>query len=464
MNGHSCLLRSFLRALSFSRLVAFGLSRGQTDAVRALLPSCKRGAALRPKSLFNLVLLSVAVNAVCQAYPLDGAAKTGIRRLIGYRLSNEGKIKGPKLPAGALLTSDQIVLRLKGASDSFDVDPKLPHDPYLQSGIEKIFSTRDPSYGVAMLDISDARKPLYASLRGEQRMIPGSVGKLLVVTGLFGALAQLHASSTDDREKLLRNTVITADGFIFRDGKTVPFYNDGDTAVLNRRLELGDKFSLWEWTDHMLSQSSNAGGSTVWKQVMLLRKFAERYPIPKEEEKAFFETTPKPELSKLALNSLEVPARASGIDTSRFRLGTFFTRNAEKVVPGAASYGCPNELLRWLVKMEQGKLVDAWSSLEIKKLLYFVRPRYRYASSPALNRAAVFFKSGSLVECSPGAGPECRNYKGDQRNLMHSVAVVESGNKVYMVTIMSNVLGINSAVEHQTIAGEIEKLIQARPN
>ena len=409
-------------------------------------------------------LLALILVACCaQAYPLDGAAKTGIRRLIGYKLSNEGKIKGPKLPQGALLTSDQIVLHLKGTNDSFDVDAKLPHDPYLQAGIEKIFSTRDPSYGVAMLDITDPKRPLYASHQAEQKMVPGSVGKLLVVTGLFGALAQLHPSSTEAREKVLRETIVTADGFIFRDGKTVPIYNEGDAGVLNRRLELGDKFSLWEWTDHMLSQSSNAGGSTVWKQVMLLRQFGARYPLPKEEEKRFFETTPKPELSKLALDSLEIPARASGIDTTRFRLGTFFTRSAEKVIPGTASYGCPNELLRWLVKVEQGKLVDAWSSLEIKKLLYFVRPRYRYASSPALNKAAVFFKSGSLVECSPGAGPECRNYKGDERNLMHSVAIVESGKKVYMVVIMSNVLKVNSAVEHQTIAGEIEKLVQARP-
>ena len=410
------------------------------------------------------ILVLILAASCARAYPLDGAAKTGIRRLVGYKLSNEGKIKGPKLPQGALLTSDQIVLHLKGTNDSFDVDSKLPHDPYLQGGIEKIFAARDPSYGVAMLEITDPKRPLYASRRAEEKMVPGSVGKLLVVTGLFGALAQLYPSSTDAREKLLRETVVTADGFIFRDGKTVPIYKEGDEGVLNRRLELGDKFSLWEWTDHMLSQSSNAGGSTVWKQVMLLHQFGARYPLPKEEEKHFLETTPKPELSKLALESLETPARASGIDTTRFRLGTFFTRNAEKVIPGTASYGCPNELLRWLVKVEQGKLVDAWSSLEIKKLLYFVRPRYRYASSPALNKAAVFFKSGSLVECSPGAGPECRNYKGDQRNLMHSVAIVESGKKVYMVVIMSNVLGINSAVEHQAIAGEIEKLIQARPS
>ncbi|HYM12546.1 MAG TPA: serine hydrolase [Bryobacterales bacterium] len=397
-------------------------------------------------------------------YPLDGAARTGIRRLVGYRLENEGKIKGGmKLPPGALLRSDQIVLHLKGASDSFDITAQTPHDPYLQAGLERIFGARDPSYGVALLDISDPRRPRYASLRAETKMIPGSVGKLLIATGLFGALAELYPSSIEAREKLLRDTTVTADGFIFRDGKTVPIYHDGDAVVAHRRLELGDKFSLWEWADHMLSQSSNAAGSMVWKQVMLLRQFGARYPVPKEEETAFFHNTPKPELRKLALESLEGPARAAGIDTTRFRLGTFFTRNAEVVIPGAASYACPNELLRWLVKMEEGKLADAWSSLEIKKLLYFVRPRYRYASSPALDHAAVYFKSGSLFECRPEPGFTCKQYMGNVRNLMHSVAVVESGQKVYLVAIMSNVLRVNSAKEHQAIAGEIEKWIQARP-
>ena len=255
---------------------------------------------------------------------------------------------------------------------------------------------------------------------------------------------------------------MTADGFIFRDGKTVPFYHDGDPAVVNRRMELGDKFSLWEWADHMLSQSSNSAGSMVWKQVLLLRQFGARYPLPKEQETAFFRSTPKPELSKMALEALEAPITAAGLDTGRLRLGTFFTKNASAVIPGAASYACPGELMRWLIRMEQGKLVDAWSSAEIKKLLYFVRPRYRYASSPALNRAAVFFKSGSLFECQPEPGFTCGAYKGNQINLMHSVAVVESGKKVYLVAIMSNVLKVNSAVEHQTIAGEIEKLIQGR--
>lgn len=414
--------------------------------------------ALRHGTLLCALLL---YSAPASPYPLDGAAKTGIRRLIGYRLVNEGKIKGTiKLPPGALLSSDQIVLHLKGANDSFDITATTPRDPYLQSGIERIFSGRDPSYSVALLDISDPRQPRYAALRPDEKKIPGSVGKLLVVTGLFDALARAWPA-TDAREKVLRDTTVTADTFIFRDGKTVPFYKPGDPAVVNRRLELGDRFSLWEWTDHMLSQSSNSAGSEVWKQAILLRQFGARYPVSRDEETAFLRNTAKPELSKLALDALEAPMTAAGLDTSRLRLGTFFTRNASAVIPGTASDACPGELMRWLVKMEQGKLVDPWSSLEIKKLLYFVRPRYRYASSPALAKAAVFFKSGSLFECRPGS--VCGQYKGDVTNLMHSVAVVESGAKVYLVAIMSNVLRVNSAVEHQTIAGEIEKLVQARP-
>jgi hypothetical protein len=403
----------------------------------------------------------LATAPTVRTYPLDGAAATGIRRLTGYRLVNEGKIKGTvRLPPGALLRGDQIVLRLKSGNPAFDITPNTPHDPYLQAGIDRIFGGRDPSYSIALLDMSDPQKPLYASLRGDDKKIPGSVGKLCVITGLFGALAATWPS-IPDRQHVLKDTIIEADPFIFTDGKTVPFYNDGDPAVVNRVLRLGDKFSLWEWADHMLSQSSNSAGSMVWKQDMLIRRFGTGYPAPKAEQDAFIKDTPKPELAKLALSALEVPLTASGIDTSRMRLGTFFTRNGSNAIPGTASYACPNELLHWLVKMEQGKIVDDWSSLEIKKLLYFARPRYRYASSPALLKAAVFFKSGSLFECGPGV--HCQQYHGTVTNLMHSVAVVESGEKRYLVALMSNVLRLNSAVEHQTIAGEIEKLIQGRP-
>lgn len=407
--------------------------------------------------------LLVFLRPPLQAYPLDGAATTGIRRLTGYRLVNQRKIQGTvKLPPGAMLGSDQVVLRLKGVSSAFDLTSHTPRDPYLQTGIERIFGGRDSSYSVALLDVSDPERPLYASLRGDEKKIPGSVGKLLVATGVFGALAA-NWPAIPDRQRVLRETIVEADSFIFTDGKTVPIYNDGDPAVVNRQLRLGDRFSLWEWLDHMLSQSSNAAGSMAWKQAILLRRFGQQYPRPKPEQDLFLKETPKGDLSKLALAALEDPLSAAGIDTSRLRLGTFFTRTASNAIPGAGSYACPNELLRWLVKMEQGKIVDEWSSLEIKKLLYFVRPRYRYASSPALEKSAVFFKSGSLFECKPEEGFRCKQYAGNVTNLMNSVAVVESGEKRYLVALMSNVLRLNSAVEHQTIASEIEKLIQARP-
>ena len=202
---------------------------------------------------------------------------------------------------------------------------------------------------------------------------------------------------------MLRETILTADRFVHRDGKTVPFFNQGDERIVSRRLEIGDKFNLWEWLDHMLSVSSNAAGSMVWKEAMMIRHFGPLYPT-RAAEAAFLKETPKTELGELALETNEMPLQAAGLDTDKIRIGTFFTGNASSTIPGTGSYACPNELMRWLIKLEQGKLVDEWSSLEIKKLLYFSRPRYRYASSPALNKAAVFFKSGSLFECKPEAG------------------------------------------------------------
>jgi len=114
--------------------------------------------------------------------------------------------------------------------------------------------------------------------------------------------------------------------------------------------------------------------------------------------------------------------------------------------------------------LEQGRLVDDWSSLQIKRLMYMTQRRIRYASSPALNDAAVYFKSGSWYQCKPEEGYTCRKYQGNKRNLMNSVAIVESPagapRLFYMVTLTSNVLKKNSAVEHQTFATRLHRLLQ----
>jgi len=114
--------------------------------------------------------------------------------------------------------------------------------------------------------------------------------------------------------------------------------------------------------------------------------------------------------------------------------------------------------------MEEGVLVDEWSSRQLKRLLYMTERRIRYASSPELKEAAVYFKSGSLYKCQEEEGFKCTAYHGNVYNYMNSVAIVEQeidGVKLrYMVIVISNVLRENGAVLHQTIGTGIHRLIK----
>ena len=124
-----------------------------------------------------------------------------------------------------------------------------------------------------------------------------------------------------------------------------------------------------------------------------------------------------------------VAGARAGLDLERLRQGSFFSHVGKQRVPGTSSTATPRELLRYLVKLEQGQLVDAFSSLEIKKLLYLTDRSIRYASSPALADAAVYFKSGSLYSCQPEPGFACKKYHGNVRNYMNSTAIVEVGGR-----------------------------------
>ncbi len=404
--------------------------------------------------------------AVAAAYPLDGFEYTGIRRLMAYRLILEKKMAGNlDLKPGARLGVDQVRLRLAGVNDGFDISRDTPLDPQLQAGLQRIVGARHPSYRAALLDISDPLNPRFAAVEPDKGYIPGSVGKLLVLTGLFEQLRKRYPTDIQARAQLLRQTQITADAWALPNHHAIPVVSDDFKSVSHRAVRVGDRFSLWEWADHMVSPSSNAAGTVVWKEVLLMDVFGEEYPPAPERESDYLKKTPKQELTDRSIEVLRRPLAEVGLDSDDLRLGTFFTRGASNAIPGRSSYSTPRQLLRWLVKLEQGKLVDSWSSLEMKKLLYFTRRRYRYASSPALDKSAVFFKSGSLFRCKPEPDYQCVQYKGNVENLMHSVAIVESPSrsggpdKIYLVSIMSNVLKVNSAAEHQQIATEIERLV-----
>jgi hypothetical protein len=416
---------------------------------------------IRQLAFCCLGILSVMTGSPAWSYPLDGYTYTGIARLEAYRLAMEGRVSAPRQPAGALLASNQVDLRLQEQSD-FEIPAP---DPEFTARVEKLLGEEAERYQLVVLDLTDFSQPRYADHRGAVGASPGSVGKIIVALGLFQALADTYPDDIEARLTVLRNTVVTADAFIESDPHVVPFWEPGSPRVRYRKIQKGDRASLWTYLDWMLSASSNAAASMVIRELMLLVHFGKTYPVVDMQARQFFETTSRKELSALLGRALQDPVTRNGLDLQQLRQGSFFTWKGKQLVPGTSSYATPRELLRYLIKLEQGKLVDAFSSREIKRLLYMTQHRIRYASSPALDDAAVYFKSGSLYRCRPEPGFKCRQYTGNVQNVLNSVAIIEAPaaerRLYYMVVLMSDVLRKNSAVVHQTLATRLQRMLEA---
>ena len=285
--------------------------------------------------------------------------------------------------------------------------------------------------------------------------------------GLFDGLRRAFPDP-EIRELVLKERMIVAEDWAVGDPHKTPRYDPATGRNTFAYISAGERYSLSEWIDHMISASANSAGSTVWKEAMLLRHFGPNYPPTLEEERAFFKNTPKKELTELSLAVINDPLVAAGIDPLGFRQGTMFTKAGQAKVPGVSSYATPWELARILMRIEQGGMVDAWSSLEMKRYLYMTKKRYRYVYAPELSEAAVYFKSGSFYKCRPEEGFECGKYKGNVENLMNSVAIIESpaapgpDQKRYIVALLSNVLKVNSAWDHSRIAAAIETTVRTR--
>ncbi|RLA09618.1 MAG: hypothetical protein DRQ54_02145 [Gammaproteobacteria bacterium] len=403
--------------------------------------------------------LSVATSLV-MAYPLDGYEETGIRRVEGARLANQGLAKGGTQPPGAMLATEQVDLRLAGKDLSLP-----PTDSAFTAQIKALLGKDADRYGIAVLDLTDLDNPRYAEYRGDHKQNVGSVGKVLVALGLFQALADAWPDDLEQRKAVLRDTVMTADNFSVSDHHTVRLFNVEKRELVRRRLAIGDQGSLWEYLDWMLSVSSNSAAAMVMRDAMLLRHFGKEYPVSEEQIKIFFSSTPRSELTELFQQTFWAPVTLNGLPLDQIRQGSFFTRQGKaNVAGGGNSYATARTLMEFLLKMEEGVLVDEWSSRQLKRLLYMTERRIRYASSPALKNAAVYFKSGSLYKCGPEEGFECTPYHGNIMNFMNSAAIIEEEvdgtNLQYMVIVISNVLRQNSAVQHQTLGTRIHQLIK----
>jgi hypothetical protein len=407
-------------------------------------------------ALLTLTLLAVSTAAL--TYPLDGYKETGIRRVEGARLANEGLALGGTQPPGALLTTEQVDLRLLNHENL--TLPKA--DPAFTAQIKDLLGPNADRYGVAVLDLTDPKNPRYAEHRGDARQNVASIGKLLVALGLFQALADTWPDDLERRQEVLRDTVMTADDFSHSDHHTIRIFDVEERTLVRRPIQDGDQGSLWEYLDWMLSVSSNSAAAMVMRDAMMLRHFGQDYPVSEEEIRTFYSETPGADLTRLFQETFWEPLTRNGLPLDQIRQGSFFTAQGKKNVNGGGnSYATARTLMEFMLLMEEGRLVDEWSSRQMKRLLYMTERRIRYASSPELNDAAVYFKSGSLRKCKEEEGFKCTAYHGNVMNYMNSVAIIEQeidGVQLhYIVIVISNVLRQNSAVDHQKLGTEIHR-------
>lgn len=414
---------------------------------------------------YTVILLILAGFFVSTTnYPIDGYERTGIRRLKRLERIMSGEIKNDgSLPPGALLSYKDIKLNLVSKSND-SVQSFFTADAQFQTDINNLFKGLNKNYSLAVLDITNLDSIRYASRNETAEYQPGSVGKLAVLTALFTQLAIIYPDSFEKRIELLKNKSVKAGGWGLTDSHTVPFYDIEKNVLVKRKVAAGDVFTLFEWADHMMSVSNNGAASIVWREALLMAAFGAEYPeLTLEEANDYFSNTNKKVLTDLGNDVVNLPLREMGISADEWRLGTFFTSGSNAFIGNkGGSTGTPLGLMKFLIQLEQGKVVDEASSLEMKRLMYMTDRRIRYAKSPALNNAAVFFKSGSLYQCDRSKGESCGKYMGNVTNYMNSVAIIEhpDGAK-YIVALMSNVLRKNSATDHLNLASSIDKLIQA---
>ena len=411
------------------------------------------------------LLLLITAFTVPTIYPIDGYQRTGISRLAYLEKIVRDSIDYNRIPPGAYLSIKDIKLNLTTYKDSAKV--LMTPDAELQGKISKLFYGLDNSYSLSVLDMTDSTNVKYAARNENRGYQPGSVGKLAILVGLFDQLEKLCPEDWDTRINLLRFKKVKGGPFAVYDHHTIPVYDIENDKLTKRQTRQDDVFTLYEWVDHMMSVSNNGAASVVFREAMLMSVFGNDYfNLTDEEAMNWFKETDRKVISDLSIEIVNEPLRKLGISEDEWRLGGFFTDGAERFVSRqGGSIGSPKGLMKFLISLEQGKVVDSLSSLEMKRLMYMTDRRIRYAHSSRLDSAAVYFKSGSFYKCDRNKNPNCGDYAGNVYNYMNSVIIVEhpNGGPKYMVCLMTNVLNKNSASDHMYLASRIDKVLSGLP-
>ncbi len=415
----------------------------------------------RKKYIISFVLLSCIVLSF-GFYPIDGYERSQIRRLLDIQNTLDKGEKYTRIPAGAFASIEDIELNLVSIGDK-SIDSILKEDAEFSKAIKRI--TPGGSYSLAVLDMTDPNNLKYASHRENVGYQPGSVGKIAVLNAVFYQLQKIYPDDFDARIALLCNKIVDSRYWGTGDHHTVPIYDPKTEKLTKRQVVASDAFSLFEWLDHMTSVSNNGAASVMYREAMLMAAFGKEYPrLSLEDSEKYFVDTPRDSLTSLASSVVNDPLRELGITEDDWRLGGMFTDAAGKYVGRTGgSIGSPKGLMKYLVQLEQGKVIDTASSLEMKRLLYITDRRIRYARARQLDSARVYFKSGSFYSCNKALPGSCGEYAGNKFNYMNSVITVEHPNgKKYIVCLMTNVLSKNSAGAHMYLASSIDKVVTAQ--
>ena len=418
------------------------------------------------KKVYYLILITSALCSLgfTTFYPIDGYEYTGIKRLYQLQKMQMDSVPYNRIPFGAFKKMEDIKLNLLSRNTD-SIDELMVENKDFAKDMERLFPGQ--GYSASVMDISNPDKLRYAAFRENAGYQPGSVGKLAVLLAVMEQMSKICPDSWEQRAMYLRDIKVTSRYWGTGDHHTVPIYDIEKDKLTKRQVVASDEFSLYEWLDHMVSVSNNGAASVMYREAMLMAAFGSDYVnLNEEQAENYFKETPRDSLTNLANTVVNEPLRKLGISEDEWKLGGLFTRGPGKYVGRkGGSIGTPKGLMKFLVQLEQGKVVDKRSSLEMKRLMYSTDRRIRYAKSSRLDSAAVYFKSGSFYKCDRTKNPNCRDYAGNVFNYMNSVIIVEHPNDVkYIVCLMTNVLNKNSAGAHMYLASKIDDIINRDNN
>lgn len=409
----------------------------------------------------GIAILGIGIFLSLGFYPIDGYERSKIKRLLEIKKTLEKGDDYKRIPFGAKGSIDDIRLNLSEISNK-NIDSLLKEDSEFARKIQRI--TPGGSYSLAVMDITDPNNLKYAAHRENVGYQPGSVGKIAVLNAVFYQMKKMYPDDFEARIALLCNKTVDSRYWGTGDHHTIPIYDVEKDKLTKRQVVASDEFTLFEWLDHMLSVSNNGAASVMYREAMLMAAFGKEYPrLSNKDAEQYFVDTPRDTLTLLANTVVNEPLREIGITEDDWRLGGMFTDPAGKYVGRlGGSIGTPKGLMKYLVQLEQGNVIDEESSLEMKRLLYITDRRIRYAKSSKLDSARVYFKSGSFYSCDKTKSAPCGDYAGNKFNYMNSVITVEHPNgKRYIVCLMTNVLSKNSAGEHMYLASAIDNVVTA---